>query len=145
MTTPRKSAPKTRGRPFAQGNPGKPRGARHRVTVLAERLMEADTEAVVLAVLDAAKGGDMTAARLVLDRIAPVRKGRPVTLELPKVDTAADVLAAVGVTVAAMAAGSITPDEAATVAAVLETKRRAIETTEIETRLRALEDRKAEL
>jgi hypothetical protein len=46
MTEPRKNAPKTRGRPFEQGNPGKPKGARHKVTLLAE----------------AAKAGDLTAA-----------------------------------------------------------------------------------
>ena len=32
--------------------------------------------------------GDMTAARLILDRIVPVRKGRPVRLPLPPVKTA---------------------------------------------------------
>ena len=39
----------------------------------------------------------------------------------------------------AVAAGDITPDEGQAVAAVLETKRRAIETLELETRIKALE------
>jgi hypothetical protein len=42
-----------------------------RITMLAEKLMQNDTEAVVRAVVEAAKGGDMTAARLILDRIVP--------------------------------------------------------------------------
>jgi hypothetical protein len=64
--------------PGVSGNPaGKPPGARARATRLAEKLMAGDAEAVVNAVVTAAKGGDMTAARLVLDRIAPPCRGRP--------------------------------------------------------------------
>jgi hypothetical protein len=42
-------------------------------------------QAVVKAVVAAAKDGDMTAARLVLDRIAPPCRGRPVRLNLPPI------------------------------------------------------------
>ncbi len=41
----------------------------------------------------------------------------------------------------AVAAGEITPDEGQAVAAVLETQRRAIETSQLEQRLAALEAR----
>ena len=64
------------------GNPnGKPKGTRHRVTVLAENLMQDEAKDIVRAVLEAAKGGDMTAARLIMERIFPVRKRRPIYLE----------------------------------------------------------------
>ena len=107
---------------------------------MAEQLMEADGAAIVEAVLAAAKGGDMTAARIVLDRIAPVRKGRPVTLDsMPLVKTASDVANAMAVLTAAMAAGEVTPDEAQTLANVYEMRRRALETQEFEQRLLALE------
>ena len=43
-----------------------------------EKMLAAD---VVQAVLDKAKSGDMAAARLVIDRIVPVRKGRPRDVE----------------------------------------------------------------
>ena len=46
--------------------------------------------------------------------------------------------------VAAMAASEITPDEAAAVASMLETQRRAIETHDHEQRIRDLEANKAE-
>jgi hypothetical protein len=59
QSPPRKSATKTRGRPFAPGNPGKPKGARHGLTVLAERLLSDDVEAVCAKVVKRAKGGDM--------------------------------------------------------------------------------------
>jgi hypothetical protein len=91
--------------------------------------------------MDAAKGGDMTAARLILERISPVRRGRPVYLELPAVRTAADIATAMTALTTAMASGDLTPDEAATVASVLEMRRKVLETEEIELRLQALEEK----
>jgi hypothetical protein len=138
-----------RGRPFERGqsgNPaGKPPGARHRITVLAETLMADDAEAVVRAVVDAAKGGDMTAARLILDRISPPRRGCPVSFKLPTVDTAADVSKALGAVMASLACGELTPDEATAISGVIETKRKAIETQELESRIVALEHAAQEL
>jgi hypothetical protein len=129
------TAKKQRGTPFQKGrsgNPsGKPRGTRNRTTVLAEKLMQDDAKNIVRAVLDAAKAGDMTAARLILDRISPVRRGRPVYLELPSVKTAADISAAMATLITAMASGDVTPDEAATAASVLELRRKALETEDL--------------
>ena len=127
---------------FAPGNPGRPKGARCRATLLAEKLMSADTRAIVQAVITAARAGDMTAARIVLDRIAPIRKGRPLRFNLPEGGgTAEDVSVALAAVVEGMAAGDLTPDEAQMVASVLELRRKAIETVEIERRLAALENR----
>ena len=103
-----------------------------------------DGEAVVKTVLKAAKDGDMTAARMVLDRLVPAPRARRVHLDLPAVDTAADVLDALTATVAAMAAGDLAPDEAATVASVIEVKRRAVETVDLERRIAAIEEARAE-
>ena len=81
----------------------------------------------------------LEAARLVLDRIMPARKGHTVRVNLPVVETASDVLSALGATVCAMAKGELTPEEAAIVSGVLETQRKAIETVEIEQRLAAVD------
>ena len=132
-----------RGRPFQpgkSGNPrGKPPGTRHRVTLFAEKLMAEDVEGVVRKVIDAAKGGDMTAARLILDRIAPPRRGSPVSLKFPIIETTGDVTKALSAVVASMASGDLTPEEAAAVSSVIETKRKAIEQLELESRVIALE------
>ena len=129
--------------PGKSGNPsGRPAGSRNKTTLLAERLMQDDAEAIVRAVIDAAKSGDMTAARMIVERIAPVRKGAPVSFDLPPVETAGDLAAAMGALVQAMAQGEVTPDEAATIASVFEIRRKAIETLEFEQRLTALEGRK---
>lgn len=141
--TARKQRSRSSGRPFApgtSGNPnGKPRGARHATTVLAEKLMADDAGEVVKAVVRAAKTGDMTAARLVLERILPVRKGRPIEFELPPINTAEDVAAALAAVAGLMAQGTLSPDEAAIVAGVIETRRKAIETGELASRIAALE------
>ena len=90
-----------RFQPGQSGNPaGKPKGARHKTTLLAEKLMQDDAEAIVKAVLDSAKSGDMTAARIVLDRIAPARRDNPVSFELPKIESADDAAKAMASLVA---------------------------------------------
>ncbi len=136
------NASTTRGRPFEPGNPGRPRGARHKTTILAEKLMAEDAESVVKAVIDAARTGDMAAARIILDRLVPVRKGRPVEIELPPVKTAADVLAAMAAVLDHVAGGEISPEEGATVAGILEMKRRTLELVDLEARIAALETAK---
>ena len=117
-----------------------PKGTRHRATMLVEKLMEDDAENIVRAVVSAAKAGDPTAMRLCIERLVPVRKGRPVTFDLPPVKTAADIAGAVGELARVMAAGELTTDEASAAASVIEMHRRAIETTEIELRLQKLEE-----
>ena len=124
------------------GNPAGPaKGTRHKITMLAEKLLEDDRDDIIRAVIAAAKAGDSTAMRLCFERIVPLRKGRPVVFDLPAIETAADVANALGAIAGAMAAGELTPDEAGAVAGVLEAKRRAIETVEHEERLRKLEER----
>ena len=68
-----------------------------------------------------------------------MKKGRPVTLQLPSIKTAQDVVAAVGVVADAVGAGDITPDEGQAVASILEAKRKAIETVDLESRVAELE------
>jgi hypothetical protein len=133
------SAAIARGRPFAKGNPGRPKGVRHRSTLVCEKLMRDDAKEIVQAVIVAAKAGDMVAAKIVLDRISPARKGRPIHFELPEARSVDNVAAALAAVVRAMADGELTPDEAALVASVLEMRRKSIETIELENRLRTLE------
>jgi len=132
--------PDGRFAPGNRANPhGRPAGSRNKATLALEMLMADDAAEVVAATIAAAKAGDIAAARLVLDRVLPPRKGRPVQLDLPPVATASDLLAALSATLDAMAAGEIRPEEAAVVAGVLEAKRKAIETVDIEARLARLE------
>ncbi len=122
------------------GNPAsKPPGACNRTTTAVEALLDGEGEAMTRKVIELAKAGDTTALRLCLERIAPVRKGRPVTFPLPSIETTADVVKAIGAVATAMSTGALTPEEALTVAGVIELRRKAIETHEWGERLAALE------
>ena len=140
----RKNANKSPGRgpgkPFEPGTPGKPKGARHAVTKAVEALLEGEAQEITRKVAEAAKGGDLTACRLILERILPPAKDRPIALDdMPDVTGAEDVTAAMSYLIAATADGTLTPSEAAAMAGLLEQQRRAIELHDIEQRLAALE------
>ena len=128
---------------FPKGNPpgpGRPPGCLNKSTLWFDELAGEVTEEVIRAVNEKAGKGDMRAASIVLARTWPRRRGRPVTLDLPAVDTAGGLVQAQAAVIAAMARGELTPDEAAAVASVLETQRRALETGDHERRLAALEE-----
>jgi len=124
---------------FAKGNPGRPHGARHKATLAIEALLEGEAEALGRKAVELALAGDPTALRLCMDRLAPARKGRTVTFELPATQTGGDILKALEALMAAVADGEVTPEEAVSISSVLEVKRKAIETVELEARLSKLE------
>lgn len=146
MTDATNNAEKPRGRPFQPGNPGgpgRPEGSRNKATLALDGIADGEAEAVLRKTIAAAKDGDLRACELILSRVWPARKGRPVSLALPDATNAAGVSLALARVIEAVGAGEITTDEAQGIAAVLETRRRAIELIEIETRLAALEARAA--
>lgn len=127
------------------GNPGgKPKGTRHRATTMVLAMMEGSAEEVTRAILQAAKGGDTTAAKLVLERLAPPARERPICLDLPDTSTAAGIALAHRFVVEAVTAGEILPSEATALAALLDGQRKALETMELEARIAALEAREVE-
>lgn len=137
----RKSAGKTRGRPFAPGNPGKPKGTRHKATLAAEALLDGEAEALTRKAVEAALTGDTGALRLCLDRLVPPRRDRPVLFDLPPIASAADHPAALGRMLEAVAVGDLTPGEAQALAGIMAEHRKSIETAEIASRLDELEKR----
>jgi hypothetical protein len=129
-----------RFRPGQSGNPaGRRAGARNRTSALALKLMDADAEPVILALMRAAKGGDVAAIKLVLERIAPMPRNRPVHFSMPSIETPADLGEAMGAILQAASDGELTPDEATAIASLVETRRRTIETLELEQRIARLE------
>ena len=104
---------------FQPGNTGKPRGARHKVTRAIEGLLEGEHEKLTRKPIEKALEGDTVALRLCLDRLAPPRKDSPVAFELPPVVTAEDTVTASTAVLDAVAAGDVTPDEAARIMALV--------------------------
>src|SRR5690242_16581472 len=138
------TAPEHRGRfrKGQSGNPaGKPKGARHRVTLAAEALLDGEAEGLSRKAVELALQGDTVALRLCLERILPPRKDRPAPVRLPTLETAADAAQATAAIVQAVAAGELTPSEATELSKLVEIFARTLEVSEFETRLAALEQR----
>ncbi len=124
------------------GNPkGRPKGARSKVTLAAEALMDGDANAITKKAIELAKAGDLTAIRLCLDRILPPRKCRPLQVTMPKIEQPEDVLRAVNAILSAVASGKITTDEADALLRTIEAARKAIETEELHGELDELQKR----
>lgn len=101
MTDETQSAPERRGmgkfQPGASGNPaGKAKGTRNATTRALEALLEGDGEAITTKCVEMAKAGNHHALKIVMERLLPTRRGRPVEFELPEVNGAADITAAHG-------------------------------------------------
>ena len=131
---------KPRGKPFTPGNPGKPHGARHRVTRAVELLMQGEHEKLTRIAIDKALGGDTAALRLCLDRIAPPRRDTPISIELPPVRSAEEAAAASASVLASVAGGEVTPDEAGRIMALLASHKSIVSTGDLEQRIAALEE-----
>src|SRR5258706_1851741 len=134
---------KARGRPFEpgqSGNPsGRPKGARNKTTIAVEALLDNEAEALTRKVIELALAGNMAAIRLCFERLLPPRRDRVVSFDLPKIESAADAIAASGAVLQSCAAGTLSPGETADVMRLIETHLRAIELNPIETGMAALE------
>ena len=134
---------RVRGRPFERGRSGNPAGRRagslNKTTEAAAALLAGESEALTRRAVELALVGDPTAMRLCLERILPACRERSVKFALPPIESAADIAAAMKAVTSALADGAITPGEAATIAAVVDTFVRAIETSDFEQRLQELE------
>ncbi|MCX7298972.1 MAG: hypothetical protein NTX73_01055 [Rhodobacterales bacterium] len=124
---------------FGQGNPGKPKGSRHRATQAILEMLDGEAEAIGRKAVEMALAGDGAALRLCLERIAPPRRDAPVTFTLPPMQSARDAAGAAAAVLGAVANGDLTPTEGAHIMALVEAYRRTLETTELEARVAALE------
>ena len=132
----------TQFQPGQSGNPnGRPKGSRNAATLALESLLDGEAEALTRKAVELALAGDIAALRLCLDRILPPRKDRPVSFEMPTIETAKDAKAASAALLAAVAAGRLTPSEAAEIGKLVDAYVKAIEATEVLARLDKLEQK----
>ena len=134
-----------RGKPFQKGqsgNPnGRPLGARNQRTLALEELMDGEIEAITRKAIEAAKAGDIAAIRLVMDRVLPPARSRPISIDLPVLTDAASVSSAQAEILKAVAIGDLRLDEAESLSGLLEARRKSLETVELEDRIKELEAR----
>jgi hypothetical protein len=126
--------------PGQSGNPnGRPKGARNKVLLAIEGLIEGHSEEVVAKAMEKALDGDTRMLNAMLNRVAPVRRERPVELDLPKIESPADVVKASAAVLAACAAGELSPTEASTFHGMISTHMRVVEAAGFEERFAAVE------
>lgn len=140
LKNPHKTSP-ARFKPGGPAGPGRPKGARSRIARALDSIAAQDTEDVLKTVLGLAKGGDLQAARLVLDRTWPVAKGRCVDADLKTLSGANDLPVALAGIIQLVGDGQLTPDEGASIGSLVENFRKSIELVDIEQRLSKLEKR----
>ncbi|SJZ35826.1 hypothetical protein SAMN02745126_00616 [Enhydrobacter aerosaccus] len=121
------------------GGPGRPRGGRNAANRLLDQLAAEGAEAVVRKMIETALAGDVRAAEMLLKRAWTQPRGRTVEFDLPPVTEAADLVPAHAAVVAAVGAGTLTPEEGSSLTTILEAQRRAIEVVALEQRVQALE------
>lgn len=129
---------------FAKGHVHNPKGripgSRNRATEAALTLMEGQLDQITQTLINAALEGDMTAIRLVLERLVPPCKEKTLPqLDLPPVADAQSLPKLTAAVLDAVSRGDLTPGEANALASLVGSHGKAIELAELEDRLAALE------
>ena len=124
------------------GNPaGRPRGARNKQTIAAEKLFAEDAEVLARVAIDLAKAGDIAALRLCLDRICAPHRNRPVPFDMPQLSVAADAVGAMSTLMEGIAGGELSAPEAAGLAKVIQGFTQTLNTADLDKRIAELERR----
>ena len=126
-------------KPGKSGNPGgRPKGIPNPSTRL-RHAIEKDIPEIIKAMVDAAKGGDVSAASLLLSRVLPPLRPEAQTATLP--DTGTSLADRANAIASAALAGELPTSTAADLMSVLQGQARIKEIDDIEQRLRAIEER----
>lgn len=126
--------------PGASGNPqGRPPGTSNLAALRA--MLRPHVPGLLTQLVILAQAGDVTAIRLVLDRVLPPLRAQDEAVSLPALTgSLTDQGSAI---LAAMASGNVTPQQAGELLSAISTQARLIEATELEQRISALEERLA--
>jgi hypothetical protein len=133
---------RTRGRPFAKGNPGRKAGSKNKTTVIAQALPNGGLELVQTG-YEHANAGNVSMWKFFLERILP--RYRLIQIELPPMEHASDAAGLLGAIIVATERGQITPNEAAALGHLVETRARIMNDAEVNLRLDDLEKRQREI
>ena len=103
--------------------------------------MEGRLEQVLETVLERAVGGDITACKMIIDKVLPCPKDRSINIALPRIDDLKGVSFAQTKILEAVSNGEVTPNEGERITSIIESRRKLIETIELEARISRLESR----
>ena len=125
--------------PFQKGKSGNPRGRPRKNAATADKLrsaIESDLPKIIAALKKQALNGDVTAAKLLLDRVLPPLKP---TAQAQPVPVGGDLLSTGENILHAMAQGTIPPEVAKSMLDSLAVQAKLIEHEDFDQRLKALE------
>lgn len=114
------------GKPFPKGSPGRPKGTLNRVTLAAQALLDGQTEAITEACIQGALAREPLCIKLCIERILPPRKELPVQFTMPPLQSGADVAAAMGAVMNAVAEGKLLLSQGLDFAKLLEIYNRTV-------------------
>jgi len=102
--------PAQRGRPFVKGQSGNPRGRpsrAHAASYVAHGMLDRKTTWLLDKVIGWGQGGDRSMLRLLTQKMVPPRQEVPVWLNIPPIESRADVRVALRAVATAVAQGDI--------------------------------------
>jgi hypothetical protein len=125
---------------FQKGESGNPKGRKPGTTPGAKirAAIEKHVDDILQTVIDAAKGGDIQAAKVLLDRICPPLKPQAAPVQIPVGDTLPESGANV---VNATLGGAIPPDVGAALIKALAEQGKLVESVDLAKRIEALEEK----
>jgi len=129
------------GKPFEPGNKlgkGRRPGSRNKKSKLEEALEE-HGEVIIRKCKVMALNGDVTAMRLLMERLVPIAKAPVPRFRLPKMRTASDLKDVLPSILKQTAEGKINPFEAEALSRIVETQQRTVE-SDLAERVRVLEE-----
>jgi hypothetical protein len=129
--------PAARGRPFANGNPGRKPGSRNRATLVAAALLDGEAEELVRKAVELAKAGDVGMLKFLLGRVLP--RERLIRLDLPRMDFADDAVEALDRIMRSVSEGTISPSEGAALGTLINSWAHAIDVADLVKRMDELE------
>ncbi len=117
---------------------GRPSGSRNRATLFQEAL-EKGGFAIIRKVRRQALKADPTAMKLCMERLIPVAKAQNSRFPVPRAETAAGLMEGICELLRAVAEGELSAQEGESVARIIESQRKMIETEGFDARLKVLE------
>jgi hypothetical protein len=126
---------------FAKGNPGGPGRPRSigRSAVALDQIGAGVGEQVLQVIVDKALAGDLRAAELLLSRVWPTRRGRPLEIDAQPLKHLPDLVPAISEVMNAVLTGEVTPREGHDVFSLVQAQCRTLEAVEFEYRLQEIE------
>lgn len=125
---------------FVKGSSGNPRGRPPMLSPELRERLDTATPEIIDKVVEKALQGDLAAAKIILDRTAPISKQSSASVSIPELATAGTTLAdKAGAILSSVASGDCPADVGAVLMQSLTALARIIEVDELEKRIAALE------